>query len=240
MHILITRPEPDASDWCTQFEARGAQVTIDPLLEIELLPPQTANLTGVQALIATSRNALRALQNSPILPQAATLPIFTVGPATTQLARDLGFTAIHEGPASARDLVPLIMQRATPASGSLLHISGDKLAFDLATAVSPQGFTLDRLPVYRSRPASKLHNHTVEALASGSIDTVMLMSPLSAKTFLILTQKAGLYEQCQRLVYVCLSHNVSEALAPLSPSRLHIASEPNSQAVFSLVETLLA
>ena len=91
--ILITRPEPDASDWRTQFEARGAQVTIDPLLEIELLPPQTANLTGVQALIATSRNALRALQNSPILPQAATLPIFTVGPATTQLARDLGFTA---------------------------------------------------------------------------------------------------------------------------------------------------
>lgn len=240
MHILITRPEPDASAWRTQFKARGAQVTIDPLLEIEFLPPQSADLRGVQALIATSRNALRALQSSPLLPNATALPIFTVGPATTQLARDQGFTIIHEGPASARDLVPLIMQRARPSSGSLLHLCGDKLAFDLAAALTPHGFAVDRATVYRSRPASKLHHQTVEALANGSIDTVMLMSPLTARTFAVLTQQAGLYVQCQRLVYVCLSQNIQTALAPLHPAKVHIATQPNSQSVFTLIETLLA
>lgn len=174
MHILITRPEPDASDWRTKFEARGARVTIDPLLEIELFPPQTADLTRVQALIATSRNALRALQSSPILPQAIALPILTVGPATTQLARELGFTLIHEGPGSARDLPALIVNHAAPTAGALLHLCGDKLAFDLGAALSPHGFTTRRLTVYRSSPATKLHNHTFDALASGSIDTVML------------------------------------------------------------------
>jgi uroporphyrinogen-III synthase len=175
MHILITRPEPDASDWRTKFEARGAQVSVDPLLEIDYLPPQSAKLTSVQALIATSRNALRALQSSPVLPTAITLPVFTVGPATSQLARDLGFTLIYEGPASARDLVPLIADRATPTDGRLLHICGDKFAFDLGAALLPHGFTLDRLTVYRSRPASKLHSHTIDALANGTIDTVMLI-----------------------------------------------------------------
>jgi uroporphyrinogen-III synthase len=240
MHILITRPEPDASDWRSKFEARGAQVTVDPLLEIEYLAPQFAELTSVQALIATSRNALRALKASPVLSQAIALPVFTVGPATSQHARDLGFTTIQEGPASARDLVPLITDRATPANGRLLHLCGDKLAFDLGAALSPHGFTLDCLPVYRSRPATKLHSHTIDALASGTIDTVMLMSPFTAKTFAILTLQAGLHEQCQRLVYVCLSQNISTALAPLNPAKVHIASAPNSQAVFTLIETLLA
>ena len=240
MHILITRPEPDASEWRTQLIARGASVSLDPLLQIYLLPPPSADLTQYQALIATSRNALRALSNSPLAAKAIALPIFTVGPGTTQLARDLGFKTIHEGPASARDLVPLIARLADPIGGPLLHLCGDKIAFDLATALNPHGITVDRLIVYRSRPAAKLHPHTIEALADGVIDTVMLLSPLSAKTFVKLAQQANLNEQCQRLVYVCLSHNVSEALAPLSPSRLHIASEPNSQAVFSLVETLLA
>ncbi|MEQ1696892.1 MAG: uroporphyrinogen-III synthase [Hyphomicrobiaceae bacterium] len=240
MHILITRPEPDASDWRVKFEARGAKATVDPLLEIEFLPPQTADLSGIQALIATSRNALRGLQSSPMLTKATTLPLFTVGPATTKLARDLGFSTLHEGPASARDLVPLIRQRATPAAGPLLHLCGDKLAFDLGAALSPHGYTVPRLTVYRSCPATKLHRHTIAALASGSIDTVMLMSPLTAKTFANLAQQAGLNEQCQRLVYVCLSQNVSSALMPLKPATVHIAREPNSQAVFTLIETLLA
>ena len=36
MHILITRPEPDASMWRHKFEARGLAVSVDPMLRIEL------------------------------------------------------------------------------------------------------------------------------------------------------------------------------------------------------------
>lgn len=238
MHLLLTRPQADSRDWRTKLQAYGATVTIDPLLTIELLPP--AEIPTCQALVATSRNALRALARSPALPQAIRFPIFTVGPATTALARDLGFTTIHEGPASAHDLVPVIVQHAKPAAAPLIQLAGDKLAFDLATALAPAQLTLDRLTVYRSMPASSLQEATIRQLASGAIDTVMLMSPLTARTFASLTQEAGLFEQCQRLVYVCLSNNVAEALAPLAPSRLHVAGKPSSQAVFTLIETLLA
>jgi len=238
MHLLITRPLSDANDWRTAFEARGAMVSVDPLLTIDYVPP--ADLQAAQAVIATSRNALRALAQSPVLAQAIRLPIFTVGPATTALARDLGFTTIHEGPASARDLVPIITRHASPAAGRLLHLSGDKIAFDLGVALVSYGFETDRLVVYRSTPATAFCDLTRDGLSTRAIDTVMLMSPLTAKTFVTCAREAGLFEQCQRLVYVCLSNNVACALVPLVPARLHIASEPNSQAVFTLIETLLA
>jgi len=238
MHLLITRPQSDANDWRTAFEARGARISVDPLLTIDYVPPLA--LPAAQAVIATSRNALRALALSPALAQATRLPLFTVGPATTALARDLGFTTIHEGPASARDLVAVITRNASPASGRLLHVSGDKIAFDLGVALVAYGFETHRLVVYGSTPATAFRDTTRDGLSTGAIDTVMLMSPLTAKTFVKCAHESGLFEQCQRLVYVCLSNNVASALVPLVPTRLHIASEPHSQAVFTLIETLLA
>ena len=154
VHILITRPQPDASIWRTQLEALGVTVSVDPLLTINLLPPQMLRLDGIQALIATSRNGLRALRTSPALSQAITLPLYAVGPGTADLGRELGFIQIHTGPASARDLVPRLATTIDAAHGRLLHLTGDKLAFDLATALNPFGIFIERATVYRSRPAS--------------------------------------------------------------------------------------
>ena len=240
MHILITRPEPDASRWRELLQARGVTVSVEPLLHIELLPPQNIDLTGVQALIATSRNGLRGLRGSPALTHLIALPIFTVGPGTAELSRELGFGRVHQGPASARDLVGVIQTGADPQDGALLHLAGDKLAFDLARALAPRGFEVRRLAVYRSQPAKTLQDHTMLALASGAIDTVVSMSPLSAKTFVTLCEQTNLSLQCQRLVYICLSDNVAKALAPLKPLTVHVAPEPNSQAMFTLIEALAA
>lgn len=239
MHILITRPEPDASEWRALLEARGATVSVDPLLDIEFLAPATLELGGVQGLIATSRNGLRGLRDGRSLEGAKALPMFVVGPGTAELAKDLGFSNIHDGPASARDLVPLIAGLADPLGGRLVHACGDKLAFDLAAALAPLGFMIERLTVYRSRPATSLQGATIAGLATGAIDTVVLMSPLTAKTFAKLAVEAHLMEQCQRVVYICLSDKVAGALAPLSPVATLIAPKPNSDAIFTLIETLV-
>lgn len=240
MHLLITRPEPDASVWRQQFEARGIQASIDPLLRIALRPPDRLELDGVQALIATSRNGLRGLAQSPALAKAAVLPLYAVGPGTAGLARKLGFNHIHEGPTAARELVSLVAANANPADGALLHLSGDKLAFDLSAALGEQGFDVRRLIVYRSRAADQLQPHTIDLLRTGTIDTVTLMSPLSARTFLALGRDADLLKQYQRLVYICLSPNIAQALSPLGSPHIHVADGPNSNAMFTLIERLAA
>ncbi len=238
MHILITRPEPDATVWKTSLEARGAMVSIDSLLQIEMVPPPALRLDGVQALLVTSRNGLRGLNASSVLHAARSLPLYAVGPGTADLARDLGFETVHTGPASARDLVPMLTAALDPTGGSLLHLSGDKLAFDLAVALAPSGVVVDRLVVYRSRPASHFQHETVQALSQGHIDAVALTSPLSAQTFVTLCQQSNIMEQCQRLVYICLSKNIADGLQILAPRKILVAAQPNTSAMFTLIEGL--
>lgn len=238
MHILITRPEPDASRWQEHFGALGIAATVDPLLSIEHFPVDGLDLSGAQALIATSRNGLRGLATSPVLRHANRLPIYAVGPGTSDYAREIGFTDITVGPSSARELAPVITALARPNAGRLIHLSGDKIAFDLQAALAPAGLTVERVVVYRSRPADQLQPETTAGLASGAIDTVMLMSPLSAATFVALLSRSDLSKHYQRLVYVCLSHNVAEKVQCLNPVAVHVAQEPNSDSMLALLERL--
>ncbi len=97
MRILVTRPEPDASATGQRLEALGHQVTTEPMLQVEFLPIDPVAFTGAQAVIATSRNALRALASSgacdaakpsslpkSLMPDAASV---LIGPAEMPLAR---------------------------------------------------------------------------------------------------------------------------------------------------------
>ena len=97
MHVLITRPEPDAAALRAQLEALGHQVTVEPLLKIEHLPIASDVLAGIAGLIVTSRNGLRALAASAAINAARELPLIAVGPGTAQLARELGLSAHRRG-----------------------------------------------------------------------------------------------------------------------------------------------
>ena len=55
-HILITRPEPEASKFAKALSGLGHEATTVPLLQIQPLDDVSFDLTGVQALIVTSAN----------------------------------------------------------------------------------------------------------------------------------------------------------------------------------------
>src|SRR6185312_11231359 len=84
MHVLLTRPEPDASTCAAQLEALGHAVTLEPLLRIERLPIDATALDGVAGVIVTSRNRLRELASTTALHAWLTLAIMTVCPVTAQ------------------------------------------------------------------------------------------------------------------------------------------------------------
>src|SRR5262245_44640039 len=88
MRLLVTRPEPDALKLGALLEEAGHEATIEPLLSVSFEGGEPIELEGAQALIATSRNALRALKDSPAqLAEAKGLPLFAVGKATAAEAR---------------------------------------------------------------------------------------------------------------------------------------------------------
>src|SRR6478609_3379311 len=70
MRLLVTRPEPDALKLRALLEEHGHQAAVEPLLRVSFDDADPIDLEGVQALIATSRNALRTLKSHPALAEA--------------------------------------------------------------------------------------------------------------------------------------------------------------------------
>lgn len=237
MHILVTRPETEAARTTRQLEAMGHRVTIAPLLDIVTETPPL-DTGGVHALVLTSRNAVHALSQHPQKQSLTALPVFAVGRSTAAAARAAGFTVTIEGDAGGPELAALISAHCDPQAGTLLHISGESIAFDLEEALAPAGFTIRRTIVYRSTPATQLPDTVGVGLQKDDFDAVLLMSPRTAHAWSALTAAAGLGAHAQRLVHICLSTGVAAALQPLDPVRIEIAVKPNEEQMLALVASL--
>jgi uroporphyrinogen-III synthase len=140
MRLLVTRPEPDALKLRALLEEHGHQAAVEPLLRVSFDDADPIDLEGVQALIATSRNGLRALKSHPALAEARQLPLFAVGEATAKEARALGFEVVVTGAGTAQELVVHMVSALDPAAGLLLHLAGDALAGDLKGGLEEHGF----------------------------------------------------------------------------------------------------
>ncbi len=247
MHLLVTRPKAETRPLRERLEAAGHTVTVEPLLEVELLTrplllpsPLGAGEPVAQALILTSKNGVRALAVVPELEASHTLPLFAVGPGTAAAAREAGFAAVTAGPASARELAPVVANACDPAGGMLVYVTGETVAYDLEADLVARGFDVHRHVAYRSRPRGSLSPETITALRSGAIDGVLLMSPSTAAAYTGLIAGHDLRHAAENIVHFCLSENVAARLAPLEPLIKVIAAQPNLEELLALVATLAA
>ena len=236
MRVLVTRPEFDATREAEALTARGHEPVLAPLLAIEFLPGVSLDLDGAQALIVTSRNALRALAAHAELKQALALPLFAVGEATARAAQQLGFAEVTIGPGTGAGLLPLIRTELHPEKGALVHVAAEAVAFDLKPLLEEEGFTFRRPVLYRSHPAETLSAEIVAGLTSGDISGVILLSPRTAKTFAALAERHGVVTQAQGLVCYCLSQAVAEAVMPLG-FEVRVPAHPRDEDVLALLDS---
>ena len=215
MRLLVTRPEPDATREAKTLTAMGHEPVLAPLLKIEFLDDVPLNLNGAQAIVITSRNALRALGAHPERDKATELPLFAVGEATAWAARQLGFSEVTIGPGTGAGLPPIICTEVHPDHGPLIHIGAEKVAFDLKGALEEDGFDLRRVVLYRSHAVEELSDEIVDELKRGDIDGVLLLSPRTARAFARLVERYGLVTHVKGLVCYCLSRAIAEAVVPL-------------------------
>jgi uroporphyrinogen-III synthase len=240
MRLLVTRPEPDALKLRAALEDMGHEATVEPLLSVTFADLSGLNLDGVQALIATSRNGVRALRSTPLLASARAMPLFAVGKATAQEARALGFGMVVTGAGTAHELVTHIVSVIDPAAGLLLHLAGDRLAVDLRAELEPHGFRVLQPVVYRTAAATALSADTVEQLAEGEIDGVILMSPRTAEVYARLIRAHGLAAAVRDLAHFCLSAAIARRLAALGALRVEIAESPRLEELLALIDATAA
>ena len=238
MHVLITRPEPDAAILRSRIEGLGCTVSVAPLLNIVLNEITAGTFDDASALVATSRNGLKSLSRSPALAAARELPVFVVGPATAALAEELGFKTIIAGPGTAAELVKPVVSHAASRSGTLVHLVGDHQAFDLATALTGHGVNFRTVSAYHSVAAETLPDDVVEMLKKRLLDAVVLMSPRTAKIWARLLLEMPFALELRNLEHVCLSRAVAENLQPLPAAKAQIADQPNADEIVALVYRL--
>jgi uroporphyrinogen-III synthase len=250
MHILITRPEDDAADLKTRIEALGCRVSLAPLIRIDLQDIPESALDGIGALVATSRNGLKALAQSPALLAARKRTLYAVGTGTAELGRHIGFETVITGPGTAAGLIPLIVGDPRAGADGIGHLAGDHLAFDLAAALREHGVACRTIPAYRSVAAETLVPEVAADVAAGRIDAVILMSPRTARSWHTAISLLPAASTGENLIHICLSHAVAEALelamARASPPvakltrKIEIALYPNTEEILALVYRLAA
>src|SRR5579875_2358381 len=219
---LITRPRAEAEALAAALERRGIAAVIAPMLEIVFRPAGPLELDGVQALLCTSANGVRALAQASA---ERGLPLFAVGDAS----------AAGDADALAR----LAAARLDPQAGRLLHVAGGAVAGDLAGALAARGFAVARAVLYDARPATALSEEARRALSGGEIDLALFFSPRSAATFVELASAAGLAHACAGITAIAISAAVDRALAALGWRARHIADKPDRRALLEAVDRAL-
>src|SRR5689334_1378911 len=125
--VAITRALPEAERSAEKARALGAEAIVAPLLEMKDRAFD-ADITGVQALLFTSANGVRASARK-ITNRA--VPALAVGDATARAARDAGFSDVRSAGGDVAALSALANASLNPKAGTLLYLSGADVAADL-------------------------------------------------------------------------------------------------------------
>jgi uroporphyrinogen-III synthase len=231
--VLVTRPQPDAEALAALLREKKLHALVDPLFKIEFasLPPEKGNY---QALLATSRNAIRALINCGAIKDFKKLPLFTVGEETEAAARQAGFANIKSAEASAASLSELIMETCIPSKGALLYLAGKTRKATLETQLISQGFKIKLWEAYAMHPSPGLRDATLHALRQKTLDAVLLFSERASAHFLQLGSALDA-DGLKAPTYFCLSEQVA---MPLQKKGL-MALYPPAPSLHALIELLI-
>ncbi|NQV56492.1 MAG: uroporphyrinogen-III synthase [Rhodospirillales bacterium] len=235
MRVLITRPGDDGKILAEALNAIGVQSVIEPLMSIKYSEGAELDLAGVQAVLVTSANGVRALaRRSP----RRDIPIYAVGDASAGAASDVGFENIHTASGDVAALADLVAKDLDAGAGPLVHVAATALAGDLAGDLAARGFETRREILYEAEPVRAFSASAIAGLKDGAFDTVLLYSPRTAEILLDLIRKARLVRVCRQLNVVALSQAVADALDGSKWKNIFVASEPTQIAIIERLKNL--
>jgi uroporphyrinogen-III synthase len=224
MRVLVTRPQHDALETADILTARGHQPLVAPLLSVTYRDGPALDLSGVQAILATSANGIRALARRI---GRRDVPVFAVGPRTAHAASEAGFHHVKNADGDATILAKAVPGWIAAGVGTLLYASGSEGDAALAKELSAVGFRIRTENLYDVAAVERLPAVAHDALSNAGLDAVLLYSPRSARIFTDLVVRAGLGDAASNLTGICISRAAAANLAALNMRDIRVAQRPN-------------
>jgi uroporphyrinogen-III synthase len=226
--ILITRPEPGATETAAKLVALGFVPIVAPVLSI--VPRHVQVPDHVKATLLTSRNAVAGCP--PFLHDR---PVFAVGTATATSAADSGFSHVLNADGDAKDLANLIANTMSPADGMLFLPTGKGQGTDLAASLRQLGFQVLRRIAYQANRISVLPEAAASHLREGQLAAAMFFSGETSRHFVRLVRAAGLAEMVNAVQAVSISERAAVPLSFLRWRGISVAAKPNQDEMLVLL-----
>lgn len=218
--VLITRPEPGASDFAEMIRSKGLNPVMFPIIKYEDVPAQYNDIDKYSAFVFTSAQALRVFaKNSGVRDKK----IFTVGDKTAEVAKNAMFTDICSADGDVEDLVKLIEKQEV--KGVILH---------LCSADTPKK-TWERRVIYKSIFSHKNVSSVVDLIKSNKIGVVTLLSAKTAMSFLLFIKDNDLELDLSNIEAVCISQNVKNVAGDVTWKNLLVSSRPTALSMLDLL-----
>jgi uroporphyrinogen-III synthase len=170
MRVLLTRPRADAEVTARLLAQRNIEAVIAPVIDISDISDVTLDLAGVQAVLFTSANGVRAFARAVA---RRDIPVFAVGDASAEATAECGFPEVTSAGGDVATLAALVGERLDPAAGALLHAAGSAVAGDLAGDLANHGFVVRRAQLYRAQTVDRLPVNAHRALEEGAVDAAL-------------------------------------------------------------------
>lgn len=228
--VLVTRPEPEASETARRLRAMGFAPVVSPLLAIAPVPARLPPPSRLQAIIAGSINAVRALPD-----RFRPVPLLAVGDATAESARARGFREVRSARGDARDLAALAAAELAPGAGPLLLPTRAGEGLRLAADLRARGFAVLRRVVYAARPARRLAGPAETALLRGGIDAVVFFSASAARTFARIVAGGAVAGRLGGIAALAISETAAAGLADLGFRAVRVATRPDQDSLLALL-----
>jgi len=226
--VLITRPEPGATETATRLAALGILPVIAPILSIVAKDIHVPEY--VAAVLLTSRNAVAACP-----PSLHSRPVFAVGTATATHAAEAGFSHVLNADGDAEALSKLVANTLTSEGGSLFLPTGQGQGANLAASLRQRGFRVLRRVAYQAVCVPALPEAVETHLRQRQLTAAMFFSGQTSRHFVHLIQAAQLSDAIRDVEAVSISERAAMALRPLPWRRISVAAKPNQDAMLVLL-----
>ena len=216
--IWITRSYPAAQKSAQAWQLAGFQTYINPVIRIGIPEQMPKPLEPEAILLITSQNALRMLE---IFTDRRDWTVMTVGDASADYARQIGFVDVLSASGNGQDLLNLVKKIFKPKDGRLfIHASGGKIRVDLAQRLTKLGYQARREIYYNNEGRRKL-----DVSAAPPLTHIALYSPMAAR---LVRPYAG---RVNRARTISISENTDRALGERYENRRIIATHPSEEAM---------
>lgn len=228
--VLITRPEPGASETAARVALLGFAPIVAPVLRIDPTPARLPAAASLAAVLVTSGNAIDAL---PAAYHAAR--VLSVGDATAERARAAGFIQVLSAAGDAKTLADFVIRHQSPKDGTLLLASGSGQGRTLAASLRQAGYRVTRRVVYAAVPTRDLEPAAAAALSAGRVGAALFFSAETARQFARLVQRARLADTLAGVEAISIGRPAAVALEALPWRGIRVAARPTQDEMLALL-----